>query len=222
MGALHYFTSCPFQSGNWGRPSYLPVIVLSKLSSWTTHHDATHDSGSRQHSLNSEKHDGWVILAFVNAKGFLIEKSWFRMLWTAITKATGGMVFLREGWLQSTAHFQAPSSPYGSFTYCNVVGAEGAPGICSNCHSDSSLHCLWRKEEWCPFTAQDLATMWHTFPGGLDQVVPILVICLRYMVENMCMIYSLVFYTPHLSPFIFFLFSMQDLTHVTNGMDLTL
>lgn len=79
--------------------------------------------------------------SFVSAEGFLIEKSRFRMLCSAVPTATGGMLSSGKAGYRAQLFSRLPAPPV-VITYCSVVGAEGAPGICSNCHSDSFLHSL--------------------------------------------------------------------------------
>lgn len=113
------------QGGNSGRPPASHKLSSSpdfSDQSMNTHGDDTaHDSDSK-HSLNSENHDGRIILVFVDSRGFLMEKPCGELSHSCRGDFPQGRL------AQSTAPFQAPSSPCGSFTYCSVAGAEGVPG----------------------------------------------------------------------------------------------
>lgn len=48
--------------------------------------------------LWTDKHDGWIILDFVDAKGFLRENPDSECC-EQLSQQLGGVAFLREGWL---------------------------------------------------------------------------------------------------------------------------
>lgn len=175
-------------SGNSGRPPASQSLSLSSPDfsdqSMNTQRDTAHVTvtADQPHSLNSENHDGWIILAFVDSKGFLKEKPWFRMLWSAITHLQGG--FPQGRLAQSTAPFQAPSSPCGSFTYCSVAGAERHQESVQTATADSSLHCLWRKEEGVHSQHGPCCKCDSLCPEGRARLLS----HLRCRVEKMCMI----------------------------------
>lgn len=101
--------------------------------------------------------DEIIILIFSDSE-VLIEKPWFRVHVRKGTRiAASGLVFLEGevGYWAQLIFSDSRVPPGGSFTYCSDGRNRGnARESVQIATSESSLHCLWRKEWRYPFKPQ--------------------------------------------------------------------
>lgn len=99
----------------------------------------------------------------------------------------------------NTTHFQTPD-PLSSLTYCSGGGAEGARGNLFTLSLQTALCTVCGEKSNGIHSQHSTCCSMACSPPG--QATLTCMISLRYTVEKVCMIYNLVLYTPHLSPFL--------------------